>query len=515
LFSNGRPAAAGPAILKNPGDRIIVGILETGTTVNHIAVHLRDIYFNKRTGRLIYRRGEILKYFFFDKGVIFQVKTNQLDERLGEILYKLERIPKEAHARIDEYIEPGKNIGEVLKTRGVISENDLGEALAQQIRDSVLSAFGFFDADLEFQAHEEFGGDSCESRVSVPLLIEYGIRRMPASPGLQSFLARRIPVPGRKTYAYLLTGEEREILEKVTGADSAEAIMRSLTMPADQFWKSLYLFYCLGVVDLPAGPVTGAAAAPGTRSGPAGETADGVPQQIAEVLNLHDLLPSVTHYQLLDIAKTASDEEVKKAYFQLARRFHPDRFDRQVAGDFRTQIDEVFDAINNAYRVLSNKELRRIYDAKAGQVSVQEDVQESLKKADIKFRQGKTLHGQGRYEEAITYLEEAVRMRRDKGDYYLLLAMCESKVPAYVKKAEQDFLKAIQLEPWNPEGYMGLGLLYKTEGLQTKAVKQLEKALEVDPEHASAREALDEITGKKKGSKGLFGMDLFGPKKKK
>jgi tetratricopeptide (TPR) repeat protein len=137
-----------------------------------------------------------------------------------------------------------------------------------------------------------------------------------------------------------------------------------------------------------------------------------------------------------------------------------------------------------------------------------------LKKADIKFRQGKTLHGQGRYDEAIAYLEEAVRVRRDKADYYLLLAVCESKLPAYVRKAEQDFLKAIQLEPWNPEGHVGLGLLYKAEGLQTKAIKQFEKALEVDADHAGAREALDELTGgQRKG--GLFKIDLFGSKKKK
>ena len=107
-------------------------------------------------------------------------------------------------------------------------------------------------------------------------------------------------------------------------------------------------------------------------------------------------------------------------------------------------------------------------------------------------------------------------MRRDKGDYFLLLAMCESKLTAYVRKAEQDFLTAIQLEPWNPEGYVGLGLLYKAEGLQTKAIKQLEKALEVEPEHASAREALEELTGgKKKTAKGPFGLNIFGSKKKK
>jgi len=120
-------------------------------------------------------------------------------------------------------------------------------------------------------------------------------------------------------------------------------------------------------------------------------------------------------------------------------------------------------------------------------------------------------------DEAIAYLEEAVRVRKNKGDYYLLLAMAESKIPAYVQKAEKDFQKAIQLEPWNAEGFVGLGLLYQDEGLKTKAIRQFEKALEADPDHATALEALEELTGgaKKKGIRGPFGINLFGPKKKK
>jgi tetratricopeptide (TPR) repeat protein len=483
--------------------------------MNHIATHLRDIFFNKRTGRLIYKRGTVLKYFFFEKGAIIQVKTNEPGERLGEILYKLERIPKEAHAKLDEYIEPNKNLGDVLKSRGVISEEDLAEALAHQIRESVLNVFAYFDAEFEFQPHEGFGGADAGAQISVPLLIEYGIRRMQGNPLLQAFLALRTPVLGRKTYAYLLTVEEKDILEKITGTDPAEVILRTLTMPPDQFWKSLYLFYCLGVVDLMGDPQE-APADEKTRLRSASASHADVPQQMAEVLSFRDTLPAMTLYQILDIPKTASDEDVKKAYFQMARRFHPDRFDRKLATEFKAQIDEVFDGITNAYRVLSNKESRRVYDAKSGSASTQEDVQDAFRKADIKFRQGKTLHGQGRYDEAIAYLEEAVRVRRDKGDYYLLLAMCESKLPTYIKKAEQDFLKAIQLEPWNPEGYFGLGVLYKTEGLQTKAIKQLEKAVEAEPDHASAREALEELTGgKKKVSKGIFGIGLFGSKKKK
>jgi len=485
--------------------------------MNHIATQLHDVFFGKRTGRLIYRRKDVLKYFFFEKGAIFQVKTNEPDERLGEILYKLERIPKEAHARIDEYIEPNKNLGEVLRTRGVISEDDLVEALSHQIRESVLNVFPYFDAEFDFQPHEGFACGTAESRVSVPLLIEYGIRRMQPNPLLQTFLARRTPVLGLKTYAYLLTTEEKDILDKVNGTDAAEVILKTLTIPADHFWKSLYLFYCLGVVDLPGQGQE--APPPDLRSRirpPSASHAD-APREIAEVLSLRDMLPAMTLYQILDIPKTASDEEIKKAYFQMARKFHPDRFDRKLLADFKGPIDEVFDNITRAYRTLSNKESRRVYDAKSAPAAAQEDVQESYRRADIKFRQGKTLYGQGRYEEALAYLEEAIRIRRDKGDYYLLLAMCESRLKAYVQKAEQDFLKAIQLEPWNPEGYVGLALLYKSEGLKTKAIKQLEKALEAEPDHASAREALEELTGdRKKPAKGtFFGIDFFGSKKKK
>jgi tetratricopeptide (TPR) repeat protein len=484
--------------------------------MNHIAVLLRDIFFGKKTGRLIYRRKEILKYYFFDKGAILQVKTNQPDERLGEILNKLERIPKDAFAKIEEFIEPNASIGEVLKTRGVISEEDLAEALAQQVRESVLSVFGYFDAEMEFLPHGEYVSTGAESRVSVPLLIEYGIRRMQPNALLKGFLAPRVPVLGRKTYAYLLTLEEREILEKVNGTDPAEIILRTLTLPADQFWKSLYLFYCLGVVDLVG--KAGEAPPPDLRSRlqPSVAANKDIPPVIAEILAFRDMLPSMSLYQVLDIPKTATEEEIKKAYFQMARKFHPDRIDRSLVVEFKAPIDEVFDGITNAYRVLSNKDSRRAYDAKAGTAATQDDVQEQYRKADTKFRQGKTLHGQGRYEEAVAYLEEAVRTRKDKGDYFLLLAMCESKLKAYVKKAEQDFMKAIQLEPWNPEGYFGLGMLYKTEGLQTRAIKQFEKALEAEPDHDKAREALEDLTGgPKKAARGLFGIDLFGPKKKK
>jgi hypothetical protein len=493
--------------------------------MKHIALFLRDIYFNKKSGRLVFKADDIEKYFFFREGNLLQIKTNQPAERLGEVLFKLEKINRDAHARIDDYIEPNTNIGEVLKTKGIITEQDLDDALVYQLRETTLNTFPYFDADLVFQERSGFIVESKGHRISVPFLIEYGIRRTPYHPALKSFMAKKTPVAGRQTLAYLLTEDEKAILIAIDGKVPAERLVASEKVAVDFFWKTLYLLYCLDLVDLksPEGaprqdyekpaddrPV------PREPGAPVPGAEDPSSSQLADVNAMHDSLSERNYYQILGVPRNAAEDEIKKAYFGLARRFHPDRFDRKALEANRERIDSIFDAITNAYKTLINREKRRVYDAGTG-TTRSEDAQDIVKKADIKFRQGKTLFVQDRFDDAVTLLEEAVRLRKDKGDYYLLLAMAESKVPSYSMKAEEDFLKAISLEPWNPEGYVGLGFLYKNEGLMTKATRQFQKALDADPEHKLARQEVDlaEKGTRKKGLKGLLSMDIFGSKKKK
>lgn len=58
------------------------------------------------------------------------------------------------------------------------------------------------------------------------------------------------------------------------------------------------------------------------------------------------------YYKILGIPPDASDEEIKKAYYKLAHKYHPDK-----GGDA-----EKFKEINEAYRVLSDKQKRAQYD---------------------------------------------------------------------------------------------------------------------------------------------------------
>ncbi len=62
------------------------------------------------------------------------------------------------------------------------------------------------------------------------------------------------------------------------------------------------------------------------------------------------------YYDILGIKKTASQEEIKRAYRELALKFHPDRNKTKEA-------EEKFKEINTAYAVLSDPEKRKTYDA--------------------------------------------------------------------------------------------------------------------------------------------------------
>ncbi len=62
------------------------------------------------------------------------------------------------------------------------------------------------------------------------------------------------------------------------------------------------------------------------------------------------------YYEVLGVSKTASDDEIKKAYRSLAKKYHPD----MNPGDKEAEIK--FKEVNEAYEVLSSSEKRAKYD---------------------------------------------------------------------------------------------------------------------------------------------------------
>jgi hypothetical protein len=72
-------------------------------------------------------------------------------------------------------------------------------------------------------------------------------------------------------------------------------------------------------------------------------------------------MPQISYYTLLGLHPTATATEIRRAYWQLSKRYHPDTTDLPAA-----IATAKFQHLNEAYATLSNPERRLTYDLKIG-----------------------------------------------------------------------------------------------------------------------------------------------------
>lgn len=476
--------------------------------MNNIALVLKDVFVSQKTGRLICRTAEDQRIFFFQDGVLLYAKTDAPGEELLDILIAQGHVSLEQADQLGLQVPTTRSLGEELLERGLVDREVFFEALMTQARQALLNAFLAPEAELILEDIPSFQAKGLESNLSLPLLIAEGVRRMPFSSEIELLYEDRVPLLRGETFIDALQDGERRLLTLIDGRLDGKALAKASGLDPEPFWKSLFLLFSLDLIDFrPARqdqPATAAAA--GTRS---------TQELLAEVQILKEALGSIDYHQLLNIPSDASVDEIKKAYFEMARKFHPDAFGSDAPPESRQSIFEVFNALTRAYQTLTLRERKKASTINPAATSSGIDLMSVLKqseeraegnvRANILFRKGQKLYDEGRFGGAAAMFQEAVHLDGQRAEYCLWLARSESKVPTLIKKAEKDYQQAARLDPNDPESLVGLGLLYKKEGFLSLAAKQFEKAAEIDPSHPIVRRELESLKPPEK-KRGFFGL---------
>jgi molecular chaperone DnaJ len=66
-------------------------------------------------------------------------------------------------------------------------------------------------------------------------------------------------------------------------------------------------------------------------------------------------------YEVLGVSKGSSAGDIKKAYFQLAKKYHPDAF-QSASEKEKKEAKDRFVEIQEAYELLSDDSKRKMYD---------------------------------------------------------------------------------------------------------------------------------------------------------
>ena len=116
-------------------------------------------------------------------------------------------------------------------------------------------------------------------------------------------------------------------------------------------------------------------------------------------------------YQILGISPSASDDEVKKAYRTLSKKYHPDA---NIGNPHQAEYTEKFKEVQNAYKTIMD-------ERKKG------------------FIQG------GRYQEALNVLNQ---IQNKTGMWFYLAALAENGLGNNIR-AQEYAQTAVQMEPMN------------------------------------------------------------------
>jgi len=524
-----------------------------------LASVLRELYVGRKTGVLRFTQGPARRTIHFVKGSIVHAASEVPEEHLGEVLVRLGRLARaDADRASESVLREHKRLGVILMEMGLFDRGQLGDALALHAHEILLRIFeGANEGSYEFEAAQNEVAPEGEFtlKLSTGEIILDAVRRV-RDPDVVRYALGDIDRvlalsndPLLRFQRITLSPSDGYILSRIDGTLSTREIMQMLSLPAEEVQRSLFGLLCTGVVEHVPGPPKAQARATPLRPRPAPRPEPPRPAPMApppamppppaepsadtktkrkEIAEAFGTLRTKTHFEVLGIERTATDAQVKDAYFRLAKRFHPDTHHDPNMADLRDKLEAVFISLGEAYEVLRSPRSRAAYESdlasRAPRPAPAPAAAPAPRPAPVpamdpavaaqSVRRAEKYMEQEKYWDAMQLLEAAVPVLegKQKQRARLDLARVYTKNPNWVHQAEETLHEVVREDPKNAEAYLALGQLYKAGGLRSRSVGMFRKVVELKPDHEEALTELAALGPEPEGGvdSGGFLKKLFG-----
>ena len=152
-------------------------------------------------------------------------------------------------------------------------------------------------------------------------------------------------------------------------------------------------------------------------------------------------------YSVLGVSQNASDEEIKKAYRELARKYHPDNYQNNPLADL---AEEKMKEINEAYDAITKQRAGGGYQTSYG----------SSQAGNSTYARIRSMINAGDLGGAERLLNEVPQ--RDGEWYFLMGSIAYRK--GWLDEAGQNYMRAVQMDPGNMEYRQAYAMMQQRSG---------------------------------------------------
>jgi curved DNA-binding protein CbpA/CheY-like chemotaxis protein len=500
---------------------------------------LHHLHGLRATGVLQLQSGKKKKLLQLEKGHPVAVRSNLVNETLGNLLVATGKINSEALHESVHRVKNGEGPqGQILIAMHMLDQEDLAAALRNQAEEKLFEIFSWRKGNFRFKKGARLRGANALYLKSSPAnLIMDGVSfRLPMEE-IDGFLRARTdryPTRGESPFYRFqeinLNSGEEELLADLDGTTPLfELLSRDETTQ-----RSLYGLITLELVELLRAPTSTPVRTSSTRRpAPAAKapkrqpTPRQAPRRTAppaskaesedrgeeglrvELTEMSEKLRGRDYFEILGVPNNARDEEIRKAYVDLAKRFHPDRFSGASA-PVRHLAEEIFGLVSRAHETLSDRDRRLEYIRDRGnQARDAEELEEGHRalKAELEFQKGVVSLRKKSYQKAVAHFEKAVNGYPEEGEYHAYygwaLYLEDPEAPGRLKEALERVLQGRKLAPGREKPYLFLGRLYKAANRDRIAEKMFTRAVQLDPDCVEALRELRLLNMRRERSRGL------------